>query len=95
MTYSTLMAHLELGHSSDGLLSVAGDLAERFHATPRPQKRLKASCISYSVRTPISILLERAPAFVARCLRPGCMIRRFFTRARSTTRARVCKPCAS
>jgi nucleotide-binding universal stress UspA family protein len=32
VTYSTLMAHLELGHSNDGVLSVAGDLADRFHA---------------------------------------------------------------
>jgi nucleotide-binding universal stress UspA family protein len=32
VTYSTLMAHLELGRSNDGLLSVAGGLAERFHA---------------------------------------------------------------
>ena len=32
MTYATLMVHLELGHSNAGLLQVAGDLAERFHA---------------------------------------------------------------
>ena len=32
MTYATLMAHLELGHPNAGLLKVAGDLAERFHA---------------------------------------------------------------
>jgi nucleotide-binding universal stress UspA family protein len=32
VTYSTLMVHLELGHSNEGLLSAAGDLAERFHA---------------------------------------------------------------
>jgi nucleotide-binding universal stress UspA family protein len=32
MTYSTLMVHLELEHSNDARLQIAGDLAERFHA---------------------------------------------------------------
>ena len=32
MTYATLMVHLELGHANAGLLQIAGDLAERFHA---------------------------------------------------------------
>ena len=32
MTYTTLMAHLELGRSNADLLRVAGDLAERFEA---------------------------------------------------------------
>ena len=32
MTYKTLMAHLELGRSNEGLLKIAGDLAERFDA---------------------------------------------------------------
>ena len=32
MTYTTLMAHMELGHSNAGLLRVAGDLAARFDA---------------------------------------------------------------
>jgi nucleotide-binding universal stress UspA family protein len=32
VTYATLMVHLELGHSNAGLLQIAGDLAERFHA---------------------------------------------------------------
>ena len=32
MTYSTLMAHMELGLSNDHLLSVTAGLAERFHA---------------------------------------------------------------
>jgi nucleotide-binding universal stress UspA family protein len=32
VTYSTLMVHLELGHSNAGLLKVAGDLAMRFDA---------------------------------------------------------------
>lgn len=32
MTYATLMVHLELGRSNAGLLRVAADLAERFHA---------------------------------------------------------------
>jgi len=32
MTYRTLMAHLELGHSNGNLLGVAGDLAQRFDA---------------------------------------------------------------
>ncbi len=32
MTYATLMVHLELGRSNAKLLSVVGDLAERFHA---------------------------------------------------------------
>jgi len=32
MTYGTLMVHLELGRSNAGLLQIAGDLAERFHA---------------------------------------------------------------
>lgn len=32
MTYSTLMAHLELGLSNDHLLSATAGLAERFHA---------------------------------------------------------------
>jgi nucleotide-binding universal stress UspA family protein len=32
VTYATLMVHLELGHSNAGLLKIAGDLAERFHA---------------------------------------------------------------
>lgn len=30
MTYTTLMAHLELGHSNANLLRIAGDLAQRF-----------------------------------------------------------------
>lgn len=33
MTYTTLMAHLELGHPNTGLLRVASDLAERFDAS--------------------------------------------------------------
>ncbi len=32
MTYSTLMAHMELGHSNANLLRIAGDLAQRFDA---------------------------------------------------------------
>ena len=32
MTYTTLMVHLELGHSNASLLGVAGDLAQRFDA---------------------------------------------------------------
>lgn len=32
MTYTTLMVHLELGQTNAGLLHIAGDLAERFHA---------------------------------------------------------------
>ena len=32
MTYATLMVHLELGCSNAGLLKIAGDLAEHFHA---------------------------------------------------------------
>ncbi|MGA3000950.1 MAG: universal stress protein [Acetobacteraceae bacterium] len=32
MTYRTLMAHLELGHSNANLLGIAGDLAQRFDA---------------------------------------------------------------
>ena len=32
MTYSTLMVHLELEHSNDARLQIAGDLAERFNA---------------------------------------------------------------
>ena len=32
MTYGTVMVHLELGRSNAGLLQIAGDLAERFHA---------------------------------------------------------------
>jgi len=32
VTYKTLMAHLELGRSNEGLLKIAGDLAERFDA---------------------------------------------------------------
>ena len=32
MSYSVLMVHLELGHPNAGLLRIAGDLAERFHA---------------------------------------------------------------
>jgi nucleotide-binding universal stress UspA family protein len=32
MTYSTLMVYLELEHSNDLRLQIAGDLAERFHA---------------------------------------------------------------
>ena len=32
MTYATLMVHMELGHPNTGLLKIAGDLAERFHA---------------------------------------------------------------
>lgn len=33
MSYATLMVHLELGHSNAPILRVAGELAERFHAT--------------------------------------------------------------
>jgi nucleotide-binding universal stress UspA family protein len=33
MTYATLLLHLELGRSNAGLLRIAGDLAERFHAS--------------------------------------------------------------
>ena len=33
MTYGTLMVHLELGRSNASLLQIAGDLAERFHAS--------------------------------------------------------------
>lgn len=33
MTYSTLMVHLELEHSNDARLQIAGELAERFDAT--------------------------------------------------------------
>jgi nucleotide-binding universal stress UspA family protein len=33
MTYSTLMVYLELEHSNDARLEIAGDLAERFDAT--------------------------------------------------------------
>ncbi len=33
MTYGTLMVHLELGRSNANLLQIAGDLAERFHAS--------------------------------------------------------------
>jgi nucleotide-binding universal stress UspA family protein len=32
MTYATLMVNLELGRSNSGILQIAGDLAERFHA---------------------------------------------------------------
>lgn len=32
MTYATLMVHLELGRANTGLLKIAADLAERFHA---------------------------------------------------------------
>jgi nucleotide-binding universal stress UspA family protein len=32
MTYATLMVHLELGRTNSGLLKIAGDLAEQFHA---------------------------------------------------------------
>jgi nucleotide-binding universal stress UspA family protein len=32
VTYSTLMAHLQLGQSNKGLLQIVGDLAEKFHA---------------------------------------------------------------
>ena len=32
MTYSTLMVHLELEHSNDARLQIAGDLAEQFDA---------------------------------------------------------------
>ena len=32
MTYATLMVHMELGRPNTGLLEIAGDLAERFHA---------------------------------------------------------------
>jgi hypothetical protein len=32
MTYSTLMAHLNLGISNEGLLHITADLAERFNA---------------------------------------------------------------
>ena len=32
MTFSTLMVHLDVGHSNAGCLQVAGDLADRFHA---------------------------------------------------------------
>ena len=32
MTYATLMVQLELGHPNAGLLRIAGDLAQRFHA---------------------------------------------------------------
>jgi nucleotide-binding universal stress UspA family protein len=33
VTYETLMVHLEIGRSNAGLLQIAGDLAERFHAS--------------------------------------------------------------
>jgi nucleotide-binding universal stress UspA family protein len=33
MTYATMMVHLQPGQSNSGLLQVAGDLAERFHAS--------------------------------------------------------------
>ncbi len=33
MTYSTLMVHLDVGRSNAGRLQVAGDLADRFHAS--------------------------------------------------------------
>src|SRR5476651_1575338 len=33
MTYSTLMVHLDIGSSNAGRLQVAGDLADRFHAS--------------------------------------------------------------
>ena len=32
MTYATLMVHLQTGRSNTGVLQLAGDLAERFHA---------------------------------------------------------------
>ena len=32
MTYATLMVNLELGQSNSGILQIAGDLADRFHA---------------------------------------------------------------
>ena len=32
MTYSTVMAHLEVGHANHAVLKIALDLAERFHA---------------------------------------------------------------
>lgn len=32
MTYATLMVNLELGRANTGLLKIAGDIAERFHA---------------------------------------------------------------
>jgi nucleotide-binding universal stress UspA family protein len=32
MTYATVMAHLDLGRRNAGLLNIAGDLADRFHA---------------------------------------------------------------
>jgi nucleotide-binding universal stress UspA family protein len=32
VTYASLMVHLELGRSNAGLLRIAGDLAQRFHA---------------------------------------------------------------
>ena len=33
MSFSTLMVHLELEHSNDARLRIAGDLAEQFDAT--------------------------------------------------------------
>ena len=32
MGYTTLIVHLQLGQANDGLLKIAGDLAERFDA---------------------------------------------------------------
>ena len=32
MTYATVIVHVELGHLNAGLLQIAGDIAERFHA---------------------------------------------------------------
>jgi nucleotide-binding universal stress UspA family protein len=32
VTYATLMVHLELGHSNTGVLRIAGDVAEYYHA---------------------------------------------------------------
>ncbi|MEJ1975455.1 MAG: hypothetical protein WDN49_04610 [Acetobacteraceae bacterium] len=50
MTYATLMVNLELGRSNASLLKVAGDLAERFHA----------SVIGIAARQPAQIMYTDA-----------------------------------
>jgi len=50
MSYPTLMAHLELGQSNAGLLKIAGDLSDRFHAAVvgvaacQPMENLYSDC---------------------------------------------------
>lgn len=53
MTYTTFMAHLELGQPNTGLLQVVGDLAERFHA----------SVIGIAARPPLQVVYGEGYAF--------------------------------